>query len=171
MPITTRYPMFRSPPPARAGHRAMLGLCAALALLSATPAAHAEALAEAVVKQREMIVTANPLASAAGARILQNGGTAADAMVAAQAVLGLVEPQSSGLGGGAFVVYYDAATGTTTTFDAREKAPTAATEDRFLGMCFTTAWQSSLSVDVPGTPRVMEVVHQRIGKRPWPLLL
>ena len=52
------------------------------------------------------IVTANPLASAVGAHILQNGGTAADAMVAAQAVLGLVEPQSSGLGGGAFVVYY-----------------------------------------------------------------
>ena len=173
MPTTTRYPMYRSPPPARAGTgtRALLGLWAALALLSTTPAVHAQALADAIVTQREMIVTANPLASAAGARILQNGGTAADAMVAAQAVLGLVEPQSSGLGGGAFVVYYDAATGTTTTFDAREKAPAAATEDRFSGMSFTTAWQSGLSVGVPGTPRVMEVVHQRFGKRPWPRLL
>lgn len=80
----------------------------------------AQSLATAVVKQQEMIVTANPLASAAGAKVLRAGGTAADAMVAAQAVLGLVEPQSSGLGGGAFVVYYDARSGKTTTFDARE---------------------------------------------------
>ena len=132
-----------------------------------------EELAEAVVYQREMIVTANPLASAAGAKILKNGGTAADAMVAAQAVLGLVEPQASGLGGGAFVVYYDAATGQTTTFDAREKAPAAATEDRFLdedgsSIGFANAWQSGLSVGVPGTPRVMEVVHERYGRKPWP---
>ena len=123
-----------------------------------------------------MIVTANPLASAAGAKILKNGGTAADAMVAAQAVLGLVEPQASGLGGGAFVVYYDAATGQTTTFDAREKAPAAATEDRFLdedgsSIGFANAWQSGLSVGVPGTPRVMEVVHERYGRKPWPRVL
>ena len=135
-----------------------------------------EELAEAVVYQREMIVTANPLASAAGAKILKNGGTAADAMVAAQAVLGLVEPQASGLGGGAFVVYYDAATGQTTTFDAREKAPAAATEDRFLdedgsSIGFANAWQSGLSVGVPGTPRVMEVVHERYGRKPWPRVL
>ena len=57
-----------------------------------------------------MVVTANPLASEAGAKILQNGGTAADAMVAVQAMLGLVEPQSSGLGGGAFLVWFDAKT-------------------------------------------------------------
>ncbi|MCB1888299.1 MAG: gamma-glutamyltransferase [Rhodocyclaceae bacterium] len=142
----------------------------AVATLQA-PLAWSQALPEAVVTQREMIVTANPLASFAGAHILKNGGTAADAMVAAQAVLGLVEPQSSGLGGGAFVVYYDAASGTTTTFDAREKAPAAATEDRFAGLGFTTAWQSGLSVGVPGTPRVMEVVHDRYGKMPWPRLL
>jgi gamma-glutamyltranspeptidase/glutathione hydrolase len=117
----------------------------------------------AVTTEREMIVTANPLATAAGARILKNGGTAADAMVAAQAVLGLVEPQSSGLGGGAFVVYFDAETGTLTTFDAREKAPSAATEDRFSGLGFFDAWQSGLSAGVPGTPLVMEVVHERYG--------
>ncbi len=147
--------------------------CASIALFAAVfaPAVHAQALAEAVIKRHEMIVTANPLASAVGAHILQNGGTAADAMVAAQAVLGLVEPQSSGLGGGAFVVYYDARSGTTTTFDAREKAPAAATEDRFSGLGFTTAWQSGLSVGVPGTPRLMEVVHQRYGRLPWPRLL
>lgn len=124
-------------------------------------------LAQAVVKHREMIVTANPLASAAGARILKSGGTAADAMVAAQAVLGLVEPQASGLGGGAFVVYYDAASRELTTFDGREKAPAAATEDRFAGLGFIPAWQSGLSVGVPGTPRIMEVVHDRYGRKSW----
>jgi hypothetical protein len=83
----------------------------------------AQELPQAVTAKKEMVVSANPLASEAGARILRRGGTAADAMVAVQTVLGLVEPQSSGIGGGAFVVYYDASTGTTTTIDAREKAP------------------------------------------------
>lgn len=168
----------------RASHRRMgpkirlplLGVAALVAMQLPSASFAQGELAEAVVNQREMIVTANPLASAAGAKILKNGGTAADAMVAAQAVLGLVEPQSSGLGGGAFVVYYDAATGETTTFDAREKAPAAATEDRFLdeegdSIGFFAAWQSGLSVGVPGTPRVMEVVHQRYGRKPWPRML
>ena len=84
------------------------------------PAAWAQDLPQAVTTQREMVVTANPLATEAGATILQNGGTAVDAMIAVQTVLGLVEPQSSGLGGGAFVVYYDAGSGSLTTIDARE---------------------------------------------------
>jgi gamma-glutamyltranspeptidase/glutathione hydrolase len=154
----------------------LMGVAALAALLLPPASFGDEELAEAVVNEREMIVTANPLASAAGAKILKNGGTAADAMVAAQAILGLVEPQSSGLGGGAFVVYHDAATGETTTFDAREKAPAAATEDRFLdeednSIGFFNAWQSGLSVGVPGTPRVMEVVHKRFGRKPWPRVL
>ena len=120
-------------------------------------------LATAVQGQDYMIVTANPLASAAGAEVLANGGTAVDAMIAAQAVLGLVEPQSSGLGGGAFVVYYDAQDGQLTTFDAREKAPAAATEDRFEGLGFVDAWQSGLSVGVPGVPRLMEEMYSRYG--------
>jgi gamma-glutamyltranspeptidase/glutathione hydrolase len=114
-----------------------------------------------------MVVTANPLATAAGADILKNGGTAADAMVAVQTVLGLVEPQSTGLGGGAFIVYYDAKTGKTITIDAREKAPAAATEDRFSSLGFATAWQSGLSVGVPGIPRMMEYMHERYGLLPW----
>ena len=145
------------------------GLTIAFGLM-VSPAA-AQELPSAVTTEREMIVTANPLATAAGAKILQTGGTAADAMVAAQAVLGLVEPQSSGLGGGAFVLYYDAASGELTTFDAREKAPSSATEDRFTGLNFFEAWQSGLSVGVPGTPRVMEEVHARFGVRPWPVVL
>lgn len=149
----------------------LLGMIAAAGFFASALPAGAQALAQAVEKDREMIVTANPLASAAGAKVLKNGGTAADAMVAAQAVLGLVEPQASGIGGGAFVVYYDAATRTTTTFDGREKAPAAATEDRFAGLGFTTAWQSGLSVGVPGTPRIMEVVHERYGRLHWHQLL
>ena len=78
-----------------------------------------------------MVSAANPLAVEAGARILRAGGNAADAMVAVQAVLGLVEPQSSGLGGGAFLVWYDAASGNITTLDGRETAPLAATPTLF----------------------------------------
>jgi gamma-glutamyltranspeptidase/glutathione hydrolase len=137
-----------------------------LALL-VNPFAWAEDVPQAVTNKKEMVVTANPLASAAGAAILRKGGTAADAMVAVQTVLGLVEPQSSGIGGGAFVVYYDAKTRTTTTIDAREKAPAAASEDRFAGLGFTTAWQSGLSVGVPGTPRMMEYVQHKFGKLKW----
>ena len=129
------------------------------------------ALAAAVTTEREMVVTANPLATEAGAKILKLGGTASDAMIAVQTVLGLVEPQSSGLGGGAFVVYFDEKTGKTTTIDAREKAPAAATEDRFLehgtSIGFFNAWQSGLSVGVPGVPRLMEYMHNRYGKLPW----
>ena len=144
----------------------VIGAFAALGFI-ASSAGWAQDLPQAVTAKKEMVVSANPLASAAGAEILRQGGTAADAMVAVQTVLGLVEPQSSGLGGGAFVVYYDAKTGTTTTIDAREKAPAAAQEDRFAGLGFFSAWQSGLSVGVPGTPRMMEYVHDRFGKKNW----
>ena len=139
---------------------------AALTLIT-SPTLWAQDLPQAVTAKKEMVVTANPLASAAGAKVLKQGGTAADAMVAVQAVLGLVEPQSSGIGGGAFVVYYDAKTGTTTTIDAREKAPSSAQEDRFSGHGFFSAWQSGLSVGVPGTPRMMEYVQAKYGKLKW----
>ena len=76
---------------------------------------------------------ANPLAVEAGLSILKAGGSAADAAVAVQAALGLVEPQSSGLGGGAFLVYYDAKSGKVTVFDGRETAPAGATPDMFIG--------------------------------------
>jgi gamma-glutamyltranspeptidase/glutathione hydrolase len=137
-----------------------------LALL-VSPITSAEDVPQAVTMKKEMVVSANPLASEAGAAILKKGGTAADAMVAVQTVLGLVEPQSSGIGGGAFVVYYDAKTGTATTIDAREKAPSAATEDRFDGRDFRQMWQSGLSVGVPGTPRMMEHVQYKYGKLKW----
>ena len=81
------------------------------------------ALRTRVASRQEMIVTANPLATRAGAAILAAGGNAIDAAIAAEAVLGLTEPQATGIGGGGFLVYYDAASRTVTTFDAREAAP------------------------------------------------
>ena len=114
----------------------------------------------------EMVVTANPEASRAGAAVLERGGTAIDAAIAAQLVLGLVEPQSSGLGGGAFLVYYNAKTDRLTTLDAREAAPAAATPKRFDGLSFADAVESGLSTGVPGTPRLIEEMHRRFGTLP-----
>ena len=118
-----------------------------------------------------MVAAANPLAAEAGARVLREGGSAADAMVAVQAVLGLVEPQSSGLGGGAFLVWYDAATGEVTTLDGRETAPMAATPTLFQTdgetMGFWDAVIGGLSVGTPGTPLLMEAAHRRWGRANW----
>ncbi|MEM9845761.1 MAG: gamma-glutamyltransferase, partial [Pseudomonadota bacterium] len=120
-----------------------------------------------------MIVAAHPLAVEAGARVLQEGGTAADAMIAAQAVLGLVEPQSSGIGGGGFLVWYDAASDTLTTLDGRETAPLAATPRLFqtsdgAPMGFFEAVIGGRSVGVPGMPALMEEAHRRWGRAIWP---
>ncbi len=119
-----------------------------------------------------MVVAANPLAVAAGARVLRDGGTAADAMVAVQAVLGLVEPQSSGLGGGAFLVWFDAASGSLTTLDGRETAPLSARPKLFLDetgqpLEFFDAVVGGLSVGTPGVPRLLEEAHRRWGKSNW----
>lgn len=119
-----------------------------------------------------MVAAANPLAVEAGADVLRAGGTAADAMVAVQSVLGLVEPQSSGLGGGAFLVWYDAATGELTTLDGRETAPLAATPTLFQNengepLGFFDAVVGGLSVGTPGTPALMEEAHRRWGTANW----
>jgi len=122
-----------------------------------------------------MISVANPLAAQAGARVLAAGGTAADAMVAAQAVLGLVEPQSSGLGGGAFLLWHDGATGKITSLDARETAPLSATPKLFQDaegkpLKFFEAVLGGRSVGVPGVPALMEEAHKRWGRQAWPTL-
>jgi gamma-glutamyltranspeptidase / glutathione hydrolase len=126
----------------------------------------------AVHAKRQMVVAANPYAADAGLAVLRNGGNAADALIAVQAVLGLVEPQSSGLGGGGFLTWYDAGTKTLTTFDARETAPAAASPQLFLGndgkpLKFFDAVLGGRSVGVPGIPRLLEVLHKRFGKKPW----
>ncbi len=132
----------------------------------------AKAAGEPVAAQTWMVAAANPHAVEAGAAVLRNGGTAADAMVAVQAVLGLVEPQSSGLGGGAFLVWYDAETGAVTTLDGRETAPLAATPLLFQTdgepMQFFDAVVGGLSVGTPGTPALMEDAHRRWGRANWP---
>lgn len=119
-----------------------------------------------------MVSAAHPLAVQAGARVLAAGGSAADAMVAAQLVLGLVEPQSSGLGGGAFLVWYDAASGEMTTLDARETAPLAARptlfqDDQGQPLKFMDAVVGGRSVGVPGVPALLEAAHRRWGRANW----
>ena len=103
-------------------------LILALALSLITVAA-----ARAETRPSAMVAAANPAAVEAGLSVLRAGGTAMDAAVAVQAMLGLVEPQSSGLGGGSFLVYYDAKTHKVTAYDGRETAPAGATPELFLG--------------------------------------
>lgn len=146
---------------------------AGLVLSDAASAAMASRNAgEPVLADDWMVAAANPLAVEAGARVLREGGTAADAMVAVQTVLGLVEPQSSGLGGGAFLVYYDATTGALSTLDGRETAPLAATPTLFQDhngepLKFFDAVVGGRSVGTPGTPALMETAHRKWGKSNW----
>jgi gamma-glutamyltranspeptidase/glutathione hydrolase len=126
----------------------------------------------AVAARSHMVAAANPLASEAGLRVLEAGGTAADALVAVQLMLNLVEPQSSGIGGGAFLLYWDAEAGRLTSFDGRERAPAAATPAYFLKpdgepMKWRDAVPGGLSVGVPGTVMLLETVHKLYGSKSW----
>lgn len=147
---------------------------AAMALSEDVIAAYgARDAGQPVEAQRWMVSAANPLAVTAGAEVLRQGGSAADAMVAVQVMLGLVEPQSSGLGGGAFLIWYDAASGELTTLDARETAPLAATPTLFQDengepLGFFDAVVGGRSVGTPGTPALLAEVHRRWGRTPWP---
>jgi gamma-glutamyltranspeptidase/glutathione hydrolase len=119
-----------------------------------------------------MVAAANPAAVEAGLKILRAGGSAADAAVAVQAMLGLVEPQSSGLGGGAFMVYYDARSHKVTAYDGRETAPAGATPDMFLGpdgnpLSYPEAVLSGRSAGVPGAIAMLALAHKDHGVRPW----
>lgn len=123
-------------------------------------------------KSGAMVAAANPLAVDAGVEVLEAGGSAVDAAIAVQAVLGLVEPQSSGLGGGAFMVHFDAATGDVVTYDGREVAPRGATPDMFLKadgqpMNFFEAVRSGRSIGVPGAVAMLEMAHREHGRLPW----
>jgi gamma-glutamyltranspeptidase / glutathione hydrolase len=136
---------------------------------------------KAVTARSYMAVTANQRASAAGCEVLKAGGSAVDAAVAIQMVLGLVEPQSSGIGGGAFMLHYNAATKTVQSYDGRETAPAAATENYLrhvsatdttnpkpdLGSSFASTRASGRSIGTPGAVRMLELAHQDNGKMPW----
>lgn len=128
----------------------------------------------AVHTQRYAVATANPLATRAACEVLRDGGSAADALVTAQTVLGLVEPQSSGIGGGGFLLYYDAGTGAVQAYDGREVAPAAATENYLRWVSDTDrtepqpdARASGRSIGVPGIVRMLADVHGEHGSRPW----
>ncbi|EGF93066.1 gamma-glutamyltranspeptidase [Asticcacaulis biprosthecium C19] len=123
-------------------------------------------------KVEPIIAAAEPVAVEAGMAALKRGGTAADAAVAVQSVLGLVEPQSSGLGGGAFMLYYDAATGEITDYNGRERAPASATADRFFGsdgktLPWPDAVTSGRATGVPGAVFMLDQAHKDHGKLKW----
>ena len=123
---------------------------------------------------RFMMTTANPLATQAGYDVMAHGGSAGDAAIAAQMVLNLVEPQSSGIGGGAFIVTYDARSGRVQTYDGRETAPAAARSDRFVRnhktMPFQDAVNSGRSAGTPGLLSVLDLLHRQQGQMPWAAL-
>lgn len=122
-----------------------------------------------------MVAAAHPLAVDAGLRMLALGGSAVDAAIATQLVLNLVEPHASGLGGGAFLLHYDAQTRAIRAYDGRETAPAGATSELFLDadgqpMTFRDAASGGRAVGVPGVARLLERAHRRHGKLPWATL-
>jgi gamma-glutamyltranspeptidase/glutathione hydrolase len=148
-----------------------LGVAALLTLALDTAAAQPPARATT-----QLVVAANPHAAEAGRAILRAGGSAVDAAIAVQLVLTLVEPQSSGLGGGAFMLVYDAPdiarAGSITAYEGRETAPAAATPDMFLNAngraeSFANSGVGGLSVGVPGALRMLELAHREHGRLPW----
>ncbi len=127
---------------------------------------------QSVTAAKWMIATANPLAAEAGRDILRRGGSAIDAAIAAQMVLNLVEPQSSGIGGGGFLLHYNNKTGEIAAYDGRETAPAGARPGMFLDdngkpRKFFDAVVGGLSVGVPGMLRMLEMAHRENGKLPW----
>lgn len=156
--------------------------CALAFLLAAFPAPAQEsaqpedtyqiAPARRVEGRNWMIAAAHPLATEAGANVLAAGGSAADAAVAAQLMLNLVEPQSSGIGGGAFALYWDESEKRLVAWDARETAPRAADENYWLDengepMKWRDAVVGGRSAGVPGTLKLLEALHRRHGRTPW----
>ena len=127
---------------------------------------------KAVHSENFMVAAANPHAVNAGYDVLKDGGSAVDAAIAVQTMLGLTEPQSSGIGGGAFILYWDNTEQTLYTVDARETAPMSATDELFLdeqgnAPRWIDAVVGGRSVGTPGVLRGLELAHQRWGKKSW----
>jgi gamma-glutamyltranspeptidase/glutathione hydrolase len=151
---------------------ALLQSCASAPPPPTTAPAASPTTAPATAPRRAMVVAANPHAAQAGLEVLRAGGSAADAAVAVQAVLGLVEPQSSGLGGGAFITYYDVNTHRVRSYNGRETAPAGATVDMFLGddrqpLAHFTGVLSGRSTGVPGAIAALGLLQHEHGKLRW----
>ena len=145
-------------------------LFALVAIVLSLPASRAEEIAK-----HHMIAAANPYAAQAGLEMLRKGGSAIDAAIAAQMVLTLVEPESSGIGGGAFMMVYDPKTKKVTSFDGRETAPASASPTMFLDANgqprgHGEAIPGGLSVGVPGLIAMLEMAHKKYGSLPWATL-
>src|SRR5262245_5972918 len=139
----------------------LLGSCATIG-----PVAHQP------TKEQGFVIAANPLAARAGMDVLERGGSAVDAAIAVQAMLSLVEPQSSGIGGGAFMNYYDATSRKLTIYDGREVAPAQATPGMFLDadgkpLPFDQAVVSGRATGVPGAVKMLALAHDEHGRLPW----
>jgi gamma-glutamyltranspeptidase/glutathione hydrolase len=155
--------------------RLLRSLTAALAWISVSAcaaAAPAPRAAPATVAVEPFVIAANPLAAQAGLSVLKRGGSAVDAAVAVQAMLSLVEPQSSGVGGGAFMTYFDGRTRKILVYDGREVAPAQATRGMFLDpsgqpLPFNTAVVSGRATGVPGAVKMLGLAHDEHGKLPW----
>ncbi|NJC41048.1 gamma-glutamyltranspeptidase/glutathione hydrolase [Brevundimonas alba] len=149
----------------------MLAGCAGGAGIAPAPGSAASAVAAAPQARGPFVAAANPLAVEAGLKVLRQGGSAVDAAVAVQAVLGLVEPQSSGLGGGAFMMVFDAATGEVTSYDGRETAPNAATPELFYEngrpLGFGDAVLSGRSTGAPGAVALLAMAQGEHGQLAW----
>lgn len=145
----------------------LLASLAAPALAACTSAEEA-----ASVAPQQMVAAANPLAAEAGMAMLRQGGSAVDGAIATALVLGLVEPQSSGIGGGAFLMHYDAESQDVVAYDGRESAPAGAKQTLFLQadgkpMPFWDAVVGGRSVGTPGLLRMLELAHRDAGRLPW----
>ncbi len=157
----------RRPSPVVPLLRGAVAILAAGGLCGGAPAPAGSATAA-----HAMVAAADPRAVDAGVAVLRAGGSAADAAVAVQAVLGLVEPQSSGLGGGAFMTWLDGRTGRVSVYDGRETAPAAAGPDLFTGpdgreLGFAQAVLSGRSTGVPGAVTMLALAQREHGRRPW----
>ena len=157
----------------RAACGTALALVGGLALAQPAPEPVSDYSPKAIViAQRFMLAAAHPLAVEAGYATLKRGGAAIDAAVAVQMVLNLVEPQSSGIGGGAFILHYSAGESRLAAYDGRETAPAAARADRFIGtdgqpQKHLDAVVGGKSVGAPGVLRALELAHRKHGKLPW----
>ncbi len=150
-------------------NKSFRALCATALIVTALPA---QAQVTETIAKKHMIAAANPHAAQAGLDMMRAGGSSVDAAIATQMVLGLVEPESSGIGGGAFMLVYNPKTKQTTSFDGREMAPASAIPTMFLDAsgqprAKPDAIPGGLSVGIPGVVKMLWLAHQKYGKLPW----